>query len=319
MNTCNQTILATLVYADIFSYPLSFREIKRYLISKHEFSDYALKNGLKQLIENQAIIKNDSRDRYALGHRQQVFAIRKHRQTLSQKKLRFARYIASILRFLPTIQLIALTGGLAMNNSEWWDDIDFYIVTRPGTLWLTRALLVVILEVLGVRRRPHDIKIHNALCINMIVDSNHLAIPPKERDLYSAHEIVQLKPLFVCGTTYQKFLIENQWIRDFLPNALKRIRNHTLTSKSGYWFFLFPLECISRTIQLQYMRKKRMNEVIRNGYVRFHPLDARSWILAHYYARIDRLKRKSEPKKKVMNGQSQYREFQEVPERAYSV
>ena len=52
----------------------------------------------------------------------------------------------------------------------------------------------------------------------MFLDERHLQIPKKEQDLFSAHEVCQLKVIWEKDGIYQKFLKENQWVRQFLPN-----------------------------------------------------------------------------------------------------
>jgi hypothetical protein len=42
------------------------------------------------------------------------------------------------------------------------------------------------------------------------------------------------------------------------------------------------LETLTRWVQLRYMAKKRTTEVVEEGRLRFHPQDARSWVLPEY-------------------------------------
>jgi hypothetical protein len=83
---------------------------------------------------------------------------------------------------------------------------------------LTRLFSVFLVELTGKRRRPGDQKVKDKICLNMLLDESHLAIPEKERDLFSAHEVCQMKPLWEKERTYQKFLKANQWSQEFLPN-----------------------------------------------------------------------------------------------------
>ena len=49
------------------------------------------------------------------------------------------------------------------------------------------------------------------------------------------------------------------------------------------------LETIARQVQLKYMQPRRTTEVVEAGRIRFHPQDARSWILKAYQARLKKL------------------------------
>jgi len=46
-----------------------------------------------------------------------------------------------------------------MNNAKRSDDIDFLIVTGANRLWLTRALAVLLIELLGRRRKPREVDV----------------------------------------------------------------------------------------------------------------------------------------------------------------
>jgi len=101
-----------------------------------------------------------------------------------------------------------------VENSEEGDDIDLMIVTSPQRLWLTRGLVVVFLLLTGQYRRPEKIK--DKVCPNLMFSEEVLEFP--DHDLFTAHEIVQMLPIYDRLNTYQKFLQANSWIKDFLPN-----------------------------------------------------------------------------------------------------
>jgi len=52
------------------------------------------------------------------------------------------------------------------------------------------------------------------------------ALPESERDLFSAHEVLQMEPVFDRGNTYKKFLLANKWVKTFLPNAWRYRYGH---------------------------------------------------------------------------------------------
>jgi hypothetical protein len=105
-----------------------------------------------------------------------------------------------------------------MKNSDKDDDIDLLIVTKKNRLWLTRLLAVLLVELVARRRRPGEKDAKDKICLNMFLDETHLGVPPKERDLFSAHEVCQLKVLWERDNLYQGFLRNNQWTKEFLPN-----------------------------------------------------------------------------------------------------
>jgi hypothetical protein len=286
-----KAILRTLAYADVFDYPLTKEEIWRWLISSGKLKTQNLK--LKTIVQNSKLIQKKN-GFYSLKGRKGIVAFRKQRKQYSASKLKFAEKIAGILRLIPWVRLVGVTGALAMNNADKEDDIDLLIITARNKLWLTRLFSVFLIELTGRRRRPEDKKVKDKICLNMFLDESHLAIPEKERDLFSAHEVCQMKPIFVKEDTYSRFLQENSWVKKFLPNQTKwkmengkwkkgKIINHQLS-------IINHLEQLTQALQIWYMRNRRTTEKISGGIIRFHPQDAREWVLREYQARLKRLR-----------------------------
>ncbi len=206
-----KAILRTLAYADVFDYPLTAQEIYRFLIAKKRIDNSSLKQDLKKLPQ-----VSQKKGFYHLKNREKTVSLRKKREQWSRKKLKIAKRVANWLKLIPTIKMVAVTGALAMNNSNEGDDIDLFFITSANRLWLSRGLIVTFLRLTGYYRRPKKIK--NKICPNMLLDERHLKIPKKEQDLFSAHEVCQLKLLWDRDKTYQRFIKENQWVNHFLPN-----------------------------------------------------------------------------------------------------
>ena len=73
------------------------------------------------------------------------------------------------------------------------------------------------------------------LCPNYLVTENLLAV--HDRNLYTAHEIVQMIPLYGLDV-YRQMCALNQWIIDFLPNAggIHARRSEDPLNRVGGWF-----------------------------------------------------------------------------------
>lgn len=52
---------------------------------------------------------------------------------------------------------------------------------------------------------------------------------------------------------------------------------------------LAQLEALARWLQIKYMQARRTTEVVESGRVRFHPQDARKWVLKKYQKRLKKL------------------------------
>lgn len=265
---------ATVAYADIFDYPLTQQERRLWCIKKRIQPTHQV-----------------TRQFFFLPGRSITVSVRKKRQSASKKKWDIARNVGKWLRYIPGIQLVGVTGGLAMNNARPEDDIDLFIITSKHTLWITRMLSVMLVGALGRRRTPGANEVADKVCLNMFMSVGALRIATKEQDLFAAHEVLQMKPLWEREGTYTLFLEKNKWVERFLPNAWdEKVKNNEarVTSKKRNSLF-FLLEPFARWIQLWYMRKRRTSEVVSHEILRFHPQDARVWVKKELQKRLDTL------------------------------
>ncbi|MFZ5365795.1 MAG: hypothetical protein ACOZBZ_00700 [Patescibacteria group bacterium] len=298
-----KAILSTLAYGDIFNYPLTKEEIWKWLIweerrAKREGRREREFNHWFEFVLNSCQIRV-TQGFYHLPDRENIVKLRKKREAWSQQKLKLAEKVAGILREIPWIKMTGITGALAMKNSQENDDIDLLIITSRNRLWLTRFLTVFLVELFSKRRHPQDLEVKDKICLNMFLDEDHLAVPEKERDLFSAHEVLQLKPIWSRDNLYERFLRENAWVEKYLPNGID-IKNQKLNIKNIYrisklFSFLIFLcnftffERLSKKFQLWYMRDRRTTEKISDGIIRFHPQDARIWVLKEYRKRLKKI------------------------------
>ncbi|MDP3998565.1 MAG: hypothetical protein Q8P89_03025 [bacterium] len=294
-----EAILKTLAYADIFDYPLKEEEIWHRLIWNTNGIRKSIYPNESEWEKTFGLICRSSGELgfkgsyYFLLGRQKLVDIRQKREGWGQEKWKKAQRAAGLFKVIPTVKMIAVTGNLAVENCDKEDDIDLLIVATPGSLWLTRLLAILLLEITGKRRRPEQKTVCDKLCLNMFLDEDHLQIPSNEQDLYTAHEVVQLKLLWDRGGVYQKFLAQNRWVKSYLPNGVgTEILGYkdTRKGKKSLDFLmsqsLSVFEHLARNFQLWYMRKRRTTEVISGGVIRFHPHDARLWIFDEYQNRL---------------------------------
>ncbi len=214
-----KAVLKTLSYHNLFHYPLKQKEIKRLLI-KYSLAGDDLSKILAGLIKKGKVDKED--DLFFLKGRQAIVMIRKKRLKPSLKKEKIAQEMVNIIKAVPFVKGIALTGGLAMLNSNKNDDIDLFIITKKNTLWLTRLLLLAILTVLKKRPRIGKNKknLKDKICANLFLEEDALKIRKQQQNLFIAHEIAQMKVLVNRGDILQTFLQENIWVKSYLPNFL---------------------------------------------------------------------------------------------------
>jgi hypothetical protein len=143
-----------------------------------------------------------------LAGREALSAIWRRRQQQSAQKWQAARRYSALIRCLPFIRMVAVTGPLAVQSAEAPDDIDLFLITAPGRVWLARALTIVIVRLAALSRLT--------LCPNYLIATDALEV--SERNLYTARELVQMQPLYGAGW-HQQLRAHNRWTLDYLPNA----------------------------------------------------------------------------------------------------
>lgn len=282
-----QAILKTLAYSDVFDYPLSFGELWRFLIEK-KIDKEQLKKELSRL--SSKVIQRGGF--YCFLGRERIVKKREKREVISSKKTRIVEKIVRFIRLIPTVRLIGVSGALAMRNAEEKDDIDLFIIAQRNRLWTTRLVLLVFLEFLGARRKREERTAADKVCLNMLVDESFLCLPKDKQDLYSAHEVVQMLPVFERFNTYKRFIQANLWVRNFLPNSLeiKILRYKDIKGTTSSNFLIAQLlnffESFAKILQLWYMKKHQTTEVVSDTMLAFHPFDYRKKVLKDYNQRL---------------------------------
>lgn len=279
----DECIIETLSYFDIFDYPLTFSELKKFSGCEIDNSD----DELYALIESIPVIQETNGYYYFLGRRS-IVAKRIDRSDVSIHKIAKAKIIAKLLSFIPSIEYIGASGSLSMNNASITDDIDLFIITKERTLWLTRLAVNTILVLLRQKRGRLDKNSKDKICPNMFLEMGNLAFSTKRKTLYTAHEIVQMKTLFDRNNIYGFFLNKNKWVADFFPNFTIPVVKRKKRVFSPGQNILVPFEKIAFYIQKKYMGKYRSIEVVAPGKALFHPIDRQKIIMDMYILRFKR-------------------------------
>jgi hypothetical protein len=201
-----QAILQTVAYADVFDYPLTLAEIQRYLAGVPASLETTRTIVYTGRLTRRALARGD--DYFMLPGREALGEIRRSRTAAAAPLWTRARQYGRIIETLPFVRMVAVTGALAMDNVEPQADIDYFIVTEPGRLWLCRALVLVLVR-LAARRG-------DVICPNYFLSERALVL--SERSLFTAHELAQMVPI-AGQSAYQRMRQLNAWTDGFLPNA----------------------------------------------------------------------------------------------------
>lgn len=227
-STISKYILTTLAYYDALDYPMTSFEIWKYLTCLDKDKNITSSEERITLTDIVSELENDklrificnSQGFYFLRGREYLVQQRIERNKLAEKKLKIAIKITKFLRFVPFVRMVAVSGRLAMKNTEKKSDLDFLIALKNKKIFTGRLLVTLIIHILGKRR--YGMKIEDRACLNHFLNKKHLEINLKDyfsepEYFFSASEYCFVFPLF-GPKTFQKFREQNNWIKKYKIN-----------------------------------------------------------------------------------------------------
>lgn len=219
-------VLRTVLYGDVFNFPMTAREIHHFLVHDEPVSLRAVENALA----SPGLL---SYLHHAEGYvvrvgRADLIPVRVAREQASRALMPQALRYGVWLSRLPFVRMVALTGALAMRNAAGaQDDLDYLLVTTPGRVWLARAFSIALVRL--VKRRGV------VICPNYVLAES--ALMQERQDLFIAHEVAQMVPLF-GKALYDHMRGINAWVVDYLPNADGVFYSADADSPQGFWMLL---------------------------------------------------------------------------------
>jgi len=201
VTSLEHAILETLAYSDVFNYPLRLEELHRFLPVPASLAE------LEACVDELDWVESNL-GYYFLRGREQIVALRLQREESLRRPYDRAIRYGRILGLLPFIRMVALTGSLAVQNSEASGDYDYMLVTQRGRVWLARAFALLLNRVARLSGET--------LCPNLIVSED--ALRWNAVNLYSARELCQM--VLICGrrTVGFNLRVANLWVADYFPN-----------------------------------------------------------------------------------------------------
>jgi hypothetical protein len=204
-NETSQSAIKALLYYDIFNYPLTSNEIFSTLSTNHT-TEKEIQVALNKLCEEGYIYKFENF--YCVQNNEALIERRKKGNQEADKLMHLAQRKAKFIHLFPFVRSVMASGSLSKNYMDDKSDLDFFVITAPGRLWIARMLLILY-------KRIFLLNSHKHFCINYFVDEDHLEI--EEKNIFTATELATLIPL--AGKSYYPLLFQtNKWISKFLPN-----------------------------------------------------------------------------------------------------
>jgi len=206
MHSLHAAILRTLLYYDIWHFPLTLEELYAFLPqrvdSPADFRRFLEEHGPGPMVGEQ------NGYYYIRATGDVVVPLRRRREEHARFMWRMAKISTHILKRCPFVRGVFVSGELSKNATQRKSDVDFVIVSAPGRLWIARTLLIAFKKVVLLNSKKF-------FCVNYHVTRHHLTLG--ERDVYVATEVAHLKPLY-NSSLLGEYLSANGWITSFFPN-----------------------------------------------------------------------------------------------------
>jgi hypothetical protein len=250
METLQHDILRTLLYYDIWQYPLTAKEVYAFLpgskLSFGDFCAFLASGGVGESV-------GEYDGFYFVKPRTSAVVLeRKARQRHARRMWKMARLSTHIIKRFPFVRGVFISGDLSKDATIPDSDVDFFILTSPGRLWIARALLILFKKAFLLNKKKF-------FCLNSFVTTDFLRL--EEHNVYLATEIGHLKPLY-GSTLFHEYIAANSWIKEYFPNFDVRFlpsvtpndRRSTVQRLLEAGFALLPADAVDGYL-LQAMRR----------------------------------------------------------------
>jgi hypothetical protein len=297
-------ILNTIIYFDIFHYPLTEWECYHWLYGEHEkigYQNFVVQ--LKKLVADNKLATASGF--YFLPNKKNLIKTRQRRYMLAQLKYTIACRAIKIIRCLPFIKYVAICNSLSYNNAKEGSDIDLFIIAEAGKLWRARFVAASLMQLLMWRPTAKNCK--DKICLSFLIADDHLNIQSMsiEDDVYMKYWLVQMAPIYDPNNIHEKLLQANdEWVKPDISNHLAYQMNDMRSiSDSVFSKFIknilqaiiYPSiwESILRRLQfailsndLKTIANKDTRVVMNDHALKFHVLDRREEFRDKFKARI---------------------------------
>ncbi len=198
-----QNLRATLLYFDLFDYPLTEEELFQFMPEKTSLSEFrplARRSGFRS-----------SNGYIQIRERADLTPIRQERQRRAERMLLASKFVGELVKICPFVRGVFLSGSLSKGVNDGGADVDLFIVSSEHRLWISRSILTLF-------KKSFLLNSKKFLCPNYFVTERHLEIP--DRNIFTATELITLRPLY--NTEMLSTLLEanRRWIENFYPNFM---------------------------------------------------------------------------------------------------
>ncbi|MEZ5082785.1 MAG: hypothetical protein R2750_04985 [Bacteroidales bacterium] len=292
-------VLRTLIYYDIFNYPLTFEEISCACNIKSK-EENPCKIAIDHLLNKKIVFKID--EYYSLNPDKKNVQRRKKGNQLAEKWIKKAKWFSKLISIFPFVRGISLSGSLSKGFIGDNPDIDYFIITKPNRLWLTRTMLVLFKKIFLFNSYKY-------FCVNYFIDTENLEI--EEKNLFTATEINTLIPVYGRDVK-RKFYEQNGWVTKYYPNfkaedrvlelngqtsAVKNAFEALFNNRLGDWLDDYTMNVTVKHWAKKFYKKysaEEFNLVFKSqkSISKHHPRNYQNYVLKQYCNRVEKISEK---------------------------
>ena len=210
-----EAIIRVIAFFDMFDHPLTAYEIMTQLDKKWSydsiigFLETAIRKSTAAPVGVNNVLARKNGFYFFVG-REDIVETRQKRHNYSARKIKIARRFMRLFALWPSVKMIALANSLGQHNLRDGSDIDFFIVSAPRRVWLTRLYCTGLAKL--ANRRPNATSKRDKICLSFYVGADRLDLDDLRlpgSDPYFDHWRQSLVLLYNRSKTYEKFLAAN--------------------------------------------------------------------------------------------------------------
>ncbi|MFA5753736.1 MAG: hypothetical protein WC905_00020 [Patescibacteria group bacterium] len=247
-----KAISRLIAFFDLFEYPLTPWEVWHYLDERFRLSD--IMAALDRLAGSGATAQEAAIGHqagfYFLRGREKTITTRQQRHNYSQRKINIAKRFGRLFSWLPAVKVVAVANSLGGYNLRDGSDIDFFIITAAGRIWLSRLFCTGLAKILN--RRPTARHKRDRICLSFYLADDHLALSELALpgfDPYFHYWQRSLIVLYNKDRKYQAFLAANRLPGGQAAKAVKNsghLANHWEKMAKRWQLKIMPVALLSQ-------------------------------------------------------------------------
>jgi len=226
VKTIREAIMKSIIFFDLFDFPLTFEEISKYVLGMRIDEQH-----IRMYLKDSKML-SEKNGFYFVRGREHIADLRQSNAKYAQKLWNKVFRYSWVFKMIPFIKMVAVCNSLSYLDVSKKSDIDLFVTTDKNRLFTARFFLSAVLYLLGVKR--HDNKIAGRFCLSFFVTEDHLdmdQIGLRPYDVYLAFWTMSLTPVF-GEKTYNEFVEKNTWTKRYFPDGVTP--NTSMIHKSGF-------------------------------------------------------------------------------------